>query len=52
MRELHPIAKETATRTEKHRIGDTLEIDSRVELVSTMEIFTQSNERVAGRANA
>ena len=37
MRELHPITKETATRTEKRNRGDTLEIDSRVELVSTME---------------
>jgi hypothetical protein len=51
MRELHPIAKETATRTEKRNRGDTLEIDSRVALVSTME-YLRNRIRVAGRANA
>jgi hypothetical protein len=37
MRGLHQISKEIAARTEKRKIDDAFEVDSWVELVSTME---------------
>ena len=37
VRGLHQITKEIAHRTEKRKSGETLEMDSRAERVSTME---------------